>query len=288
MNLRWRWERAFGIWRGRLLRRGEGISKVARVSGDLYAGNGLDRDRIPSHIAIIMDGNGRWARERGLPRIAGHKAGVDKVREIVSACGELGVRFLTLYAFSTENWRRPPDEVSGLMSLFRETLEQEMLSLVEKNVRLRVIGRRDGLPLPLRNLIANVEEKTRASGGLQLNLAVNYGGRAEILDAVRSICEGVLAGDIDLPSIDEQLISDHLYTAGLPDPDLLIRTSGEMRLSNFLLWQVAYTELWTTPTLWPDFTREELYRAIHDYQGRERRFGGRPDPGLGRSEPEGR
>ncbi|HHV61545.1 MAG TPA: isoprenyl transferase [Firmicutes bacterium] len=264
MKLHWR--RALGRWLGSSGARDEGIN-----NNNI---DGIDRARVPSHIAIIMDGNGRWAQERGLPRIAGHRAGVGRVREISTACGELGVRILTLYAFSTENWRRPAEEVNALMSIFLETLEQEIPNLMKNNVKLRVIGRKDGLPLPLRNLIEDAEGKTRANSGLQLNLAVNYGGRSEIVDAVRSICEGVLSGDIKPDFIDEQLIASRLYTAGLPDPDLLIRTSGEMRLSNFLLWQVAYTEFWTTPTLWPDFTRDDLYRAIRAYQERERRFGG--------------
>jgi undecaprenyl diphosphate synthase len=230
------------------------------------------RGNLPRHVAIIMDGNGRWARARGVPRLLGHRAGRESVREVVRGCAELGVEVLTLYTFSTENWKRPAREVSALMTMLRETLRAERAELRANNVRLQVIGRADDLPAPVRKAIAEAQAYLAASTGMLLNLALSYGGRVEIVDAVRRIlAEGRRGPTAD--DVDEELISSYLYTAGLPDPDLLIRTSGEMRISNFMLWQLAYTELWVTDTLWPDFRRRHLFLAIADYQRRERRFG---------------
>jgi len=230
-------------------------------------------ERIPRHVAIIMDGNGRWAALRNKPRTYGHEAGVRAVKEVVRATGELGIKYLTLYTFSVENWKRPKLEVSALMSLLTRTTIKELDELVRQNVKLVVTGRINGLPKERREVIQNAIEKTRGNSGLVLNLALNYGGRTEILDAVKAIVEAAKGGMIDVPDVDEELFSSFLYTADIPDPDLLIRTSGERRISNFLLWQTSYTELYIIDTLWPDFGRRELYQAIIDYQRRERRFG---------------
>lgn len=240
---------------------------------DLFSS--LDPERIPAHIAIIMDGNGRWANRRGLPRIAGHRAGVGPVRESVEACARLGVEALTLYAFSVENWKRPRAEVDTLWRLLRFYLRRELPELDRNGVVLRAIGRLDELPAKVRQEIDYAEERTRGNGGMRLNLAINYGGRAEISDAVNAaLGEARRAGTLSTLRIDEETIAANLYTADLPDPDLLIRTSGEMRISNFLLWQIAYAELYVTGVLWPDFNRVELLRAVLDFQKRERRFGG--------------
>ena len=232
----------------------------------------IDPDRLPRHIAIIMDGNGRWAKRRRLPRIAGHRAGIRAVRQAVEASARVGVPYLTLYAFSVENWKRPHTEVKLLMSLLRQYLKKEIDELNRQNIRLEVIGRIHELPPPVVEDLQNTMEKTRANTGMRLVLALNYGARAELVDAVQELLEkskqnGAL-------KVDEAMLSDHLYTRGFPDPDLLIRTSGELRLSNFLLWQVAYAELWVTETLWPDFTQKDLFQAIIDFQKRERRYGG--------------
>jgi undecaprenyl diphosphate synthase len=229
---------------------------------------------LPQHVAVIMDGNGRWATSRGLPRVAGHRQGVKAVRALVRAGGELGLRYLTLYAFSTENWNRPEDEVSTLMKLLEESIARELPELMERNVRLSVIGRPTGVPAALRRGIDRVVQATRGNTGLNLIMAFNYGGRDELVDAFRALARRVAAGELAATAITEDDVSGALYTAGLPDPDLLIRTSGELRVSNFLLWQIAYTELWVTPTLWPDFRPVDLYRAVADFQGRTRRFGG--------------
>jgi undecaprenyl diphosphate synthase len=229
---------------------------------------------VPAHVAIIMDGNGRWATRRGFPRIAGHREGVKAARAIVRAAEALGVRYLTLYAFSTENWNRPEDEVTMLMRLLEETIIRELPELMERNVRMRVIGRRDGVPLPVRRGLEYVERETTTNTSMNLLMAFNYGGRDELLDAFRALAARVQAGELQPEDLSESDISGALYTDGIPDPDLLIRTSGEMRISNFLLWQIAYTELWVTPTLWPDFGPADLYRAIAEFQGRTRRFGG--------------
>ena len=232
----------------------------------------IDRDRLPQHIAIIMDGNGRWARRRRLPRIAGHRAGIKAVREAVEACARLGIPYLTLYAFSVENWKRPHTEIKLLMSLLRQYLKKELGELNRQNIRLEVIGRIHELPKPVVHDLQNTMDRTRQNSGMRLILALNYGARAELVDAVNSLLAQVKSNGA--MTADEALLSEHLYTRGLPDPDLLIRTSGELRLSNFLLWQVAYAELWVTETLWPDFTRADLFRAIIDFQKRERRYGG--------------
>jgi undecaprenyl diphosphate synthase len=224
-------------------------------------------------VAIIMDGNGRWATRRGLPRVAGHREGVKATRTIVRAADNLGIRFLTLYAFSSENWNRPSDEVSTLMSLLERAIDQEQADLMANNVRLRVIGRAEGVPAQVRRGIDRVVSATAANTGMTLIMAFNYGGRDELVDAFRALARQVQAGGLRLEEIDEVRVSRALYTEGVPDPDLLIRTSGEMRVSNFLLWQIAYTELWITETLWPDFGRRELYLAMADFQNRERRFG---------------
>lgn len=235
----------------------------------------IDPARLPAHIAIIMDGNGRWARRRRLPRVAGHQAGVGPVRGTVEVCAQLGIKALTLYAFSVENWKRPRAEVETLWRLLRYYLRQELPELQKNDIRLQAIGRLDALPPPaLRELNAAVEA-TAANHGLLLNLAINYGGRAEIVDAVNSILEVArLDGSLANLRLDEEVISANLYTASSPDPDLLIRTSGEMRISNFLLWQIAYAELYVTETLWPDFKRRDLLQAILEYQKRDRRYGG--------------
>jgi len=235
----------------------------------------IDPARLPEHIAIIMDGNGRWARRRRLPRVAGHQAGVGPVRSTVETCARLGVKVLTLYAFSLENWKRPRAEVETLWRLLRYYLRQELPELQKNDIRLQAIGRPDALPPQVRRELEAAVEATAANRGLLVNLAINYGGRAEIVDAINSILEVArLDGSIATLKLDEELISSNLYTSSCPDPDLLIRTSGEMRISNFLLWQIAYAELYVTETLWPDFTRRDLLHAILEYQKRERRYGG--------------
>jgi undecaprenyl diphosphate synthase len=235
----------------------------------------IDPARLPEHIAIIMDGNGRWAGRRFLPRVAGHKAGVGPVRSTVETCARLGVKVLTLYAFSVENWKRPRAEVETLWRLLRFYLRQELPELQKNDIRLQAIGRLEALPEEVRRELEAVVEETSSNRGLTVNLAINYGGRAEIVDAVNAILEVARTeGNIDSLRLDEELIAANLYTASCPDPDLLIRTSGEMRISNFLLWQIAYAELHITETLWPDFTRTDLLAAILDYQKRDRRYGG--------------
>ena len=228
---------------------------------------------VPKHIAIIMDGNGRWAAKLNKPRTFGHEEGVMAVKDVVKAASEVGVKYLTLYTFSVENWKRPKDEVSALMSLLARTTLKELDELIKNDVKLRTIGHIHSLPAVRRKVLETAVEKTRNNKGLVLTLALNYGGRTEILDAVKAIANSVRSGFLELNDINEELFSDFLYTSDLPDPDLLIRTSGEMRISNFLLWQTSYTELYIIDTLWPDFRREELFKAIVDYQKRERRFG---------------
>ena len=235
----------------------------------------IDPKRLPAHIAIIMDGNGRWAKRRSLPRIAGHRAGVGPVRITVETCARLGIRALTLYAFSVENWKRPRTEVDTLWRLLDYYLAKEMPNLMRNGIRLAAIGRLEALPDRVRRELESAVEATSANTGLRVNLAINYGGRAELADAVnRLIEEAREAGRLEDLKVSEEAIDSRLYTAGLPDPDLLIRTSGEMRISNFLLWQIAYAELYVTETLWPDFKRTDLLTAILDYQKRDRRFGG--------------
>jgi undecaprenyl diphosphate synthase len=244
---------------------------IAPHEHDYALARELDPDRLPVHIAIIMDGNGRWAKRRNLPRAAGHRAGIQPVRDTVEACARLGLRALTLYAFSVENWKRPRAEVEMLWRLLRMYLRAELPDMLRNDIRFRAIGRLDALPAMVRAELDEAVRSTAANRGLQVNLAINYGGRAELVDAVKALVNESREREI---TIDEDAIAARLYTAGLPEPDLLIRTSGEMRVSNFLLWQIAYAELYVTDTLWPDFSRTELLHAILDYQRRDRRFGG--------------
>jgi undecaprenyl diphosphate synthase len=230
-------------------------------------------ERLPKHIAIIMDGNGRWAQQRGNQRIFGHKNGVAAVRDTTEACAELGIKYLTLYAFSTENWSRPKNEVDALMSLLVQTIHGETSTLLKNNVRLSAIGDLSGLPARVDKQLNQAIDKTSGNTGLTLVLALNYSARWEILNAVQRIAKKIESGDLTSTELSCETISSHLTTVGIPDPELLVRTSGEYRISNFLLWQIAYSELYFTPTLWPDFRRDDLYQAIVDYQKRERRFG---------------
>ena len=231
------------------------------------------RGHVPEHIAIIMDGNGRWAKARALPRIAGHKEGINSVREITRVCGEVGVRHLTLYTFSTENWKRPSSEVSALMHLLLKTIKEEIKELHKKGVRFTIIGDLDTIPVKTAEGLRDGIEITKANTGLNLNLALNYGSRQEIVEAMKSIAYQVKAGEVKPKNIDVELLSNSLLTNSMPDPELLIRTSGEHRLSNFLLWQIAYTEIFMTDLYWPEFREEQLLNAILDFQSRERRFG---------------
>jgi undecaprenyl diphosphate synthase len=237
------------------------------------------KGNLPRHVAVIMDGNGRWARRRGLPRIAGHRAAIKAVRDVVKGCGSLGIGYLTLYTFSVENWKRPAREVGALMRFLRDTLRKETEELDRNNVTLGAIGRLDDLPEPVREALAVAIDALRANTGLHLILALSYGGRAEIVDAMRRIGKDIKGGRLSPGDIDDALFRSYLYAPSIPDPDLLIRTSGEMRVSNFLLWQIAYSELWVTDTLWPDFRKQQLYEAVSDYQERERRFGRVSRPG---------
>jgi undecaprenyl diphosphate synthase len=242
---------------------------------DWRLANELDPARIPAHIAIIMDGNGRWAKRRNFPRLIGHKAGMDTVSRIVETCTCLGLEALTLYAFSVENWKRPRHEVEGLWRLLRYYLRREMPRLMQNKIQLVVIGRIDALPPEVRRELLSGMEQTAQNRGMRLNLAINYGGRTEIVDAVNKLIDRARqSGDLASLEITEEMLSGGLYTAGVRDPDLLIRTSGEMRISNFLLWQIAYSELYITDTLWPDFNQTELLEALLEYQSRDRRFGG--------------
>ncbi len=234
----------------------------------------IDTKLLPEHLAVIMDGNGRWAQKRHLPRVAGHRAGVQRSREIIETCARLKLTCLTLYAFSLENWRRPQTEVDFLMRLLREYLKRELPSIHKNNIRLLIIGRSEQLPAAVRKDIEQGMSLTAKNTGMKLVVALNYGGRAELVDAFNTILQQVRANGMSAFRADEQTVSEHLYTAGLPDPDLLIRTSGEMRVSNFLLWQIAYAELYVTEILWPDFNRARLLEALLDFQKRERRYGG--------------
>lgn len=229
----------------------------------------IDSNNIPKHIGIIMDGNGRWAKKRGLPRSIGHRAGVETIREIVKECSKLGVKFLTIYAFSTENWKRPVDEVNALMNLLADYLKKEFDELNRNNVIINYIGNITKLPKVCQDELVNSYKNTKSNTGLTLNLALNYGGRQEIIDAVKKI-----AAEKAFDKITEDNFNEYLYTKGMPDPDLIIRPSGELRLSNFLIWQSAYSELWFSDINWPDFKKEDLHKAISDYQKRDRRFGG--------------
>lgn len=226
--------------------------------------------RIPYHLAIIMDGNGRWARERGLPRLAGHRAGTENLRRTLRTCVELGIKVLTIYAFSTENWERPPSEVRGLMSIAERVIDRELQEMHANGVQIRHLGRLEGVSQQLQDKMKYALELTAHNDRLILNVAFNYGGRAELVDAIRRMITDGVAAD----QVDEAMLSRYLYTSGVPDPDLIIRTSGELRVSNFLLWQGAYAEYYVTPTYWPDFDREELLKALKQYSKRERRFGG--------------
>jgi undecaprenyl diphosphate synthase len=234
----------------------------------------LDFDRLPRHVAVIMDGNGRWAAQRHLPRVEGHRAGIESVRDVVECSARVGIQVLTLYAFSVENWKRPPTEVSTLMSLLKRYLRLELSTLLRNNIRFNVIGRQEELGRDIRDELKAAEAKTAGNTGMLFNIALNYGGRAEIVEAARRL----LSAKIGPEDIDEQRFAGFLYTAGQPDPDLLIRTSGEMRVSNFLLWQIAYAEIWVTDTLWPDFRKRDLLEAILAYQKRDRRYGGITQP----------
>jgi undecaprenyl diphosphate synthase len=245
-------------------------------SGEEELARQIDFNRLPTHVAVIMDGNGRWAAQRHLPRVEGHRAGIESVREVVEGSARLGIKVLTLYAFSVENWKRPATEVSTLMMLLKRYLRSELNTLLRNNIRFRVIGRAEDLAPDIQGELSDAAAKTASNGGMQFNIALNYGGRAEIVEAAKRIlAEGVAA-----ESLDEQRFSEFLYTAGQPDPDLLIRTSGEMRVSNFLLWQIAYAEIWVTDTLWPDFRKRHLLEAILAYQKRDRRYGGIKHPAV--------
>ena len=231
------------------------------------------KSAVPRHIAIIMDGNGRWAKERGLPRIKGHEKGAEAVRACVEGCGDLHVEFLTLYAFSAENWSRPKAEVVALMSLLEQFLKEKTPELLEKNVRLQAIGRLTDLPESCQRQLHKSIEQTAQNNGLTLILALSYGGRLEIIDGIKSLLKEVELGHIDRAMIDQEMFSKHLYTRYYPDPDLLIRTSGELRISNFLLWQLSYTEIYVTPKLWPDFGKDDLFEAVKEFGSRQRRYG---------------
>ncbi len=235
--------------------------------------NDLDRSRLPQHVAVIMDGNGRWAARRGLPRIMGHQRGVDALKNLLRCCRDWGIPALTAYAFSTENWGRPLEEVEFLMTLFERVLRRELREMMEENVRIRFVGNLSALPDSLQREIERSMQETEANTGIQFSVATNYGGREEIVQACREIARKVQQGLLSPENIDESVVESHLYTAGIPSPDLLVRTSGEMRISNFLLWQMAYAEIYVTQTLWPDFDRLQFHQALKDYQGRDRRFG---------------
>src|SRR5215204_5910317 len=255
------------------------LSVVPAGSPEESLARQVDFERLPQHVAVIMDGNGRWAAQRHLPRVEGHRAGIESVREVVEGSARLGIRVLTLYAFSVENWKRPISEVSTLMMLLKRYLRLELNTLQRNNIRFRVIGRASELAPDVRSELALGEEKTAANTGMLFNIALNYGGRAEIVEAAKRLIEAGVGAE----ELDEERFSGFLYTAGQPDPDLLIRTSGEMRVSNFLLWQIAYAEIWVTETLWPDFRKRHLLEGILEYQKRDRRYGGIKQPvGAGR------
>lgn len=242
-------------------------------SSSLSGSFGLDTSMLPKHVAIIMDGNGRWAEKRLMNRIKGHEAGSEAVRTTVRTCREIGISVLTLYAFSTENWQRPKIEITALMTLLKKFLDSEKKEMMENNIRLNAIGQIEKLPENVRKALKKTMDLTQSNKGMLLNLALSYGGRTELVDMVKIISRKTKDGKIDPDLITDEFVADHLYTAGMPDPDLLIRTSGEMRISNFLLWQIAYSEIFITDTLWPDFGKEELVKIILDFQNRERRFG---------------
>jgi len=250
------------------------LEVVASGSEEQALLRSIDFARLPRHVAVIMDGNGRWAKLRHKPRVEGHRAGIASVRDVVETSARLGLQVLTLYAFSVENWKRPQSEVTTLMGLLKRYLRSELDTLLRNNIRFQVMGRMGELPDDVQEELRRGMENTVDRTGLLFNIALNYGGRTEITDAVRRLAADVAAGRREPRAIDEDTLSSYLYTAGLPDPDLLIRTSGEMRVSNFLLWQIAYAEIWVTDVLWPDFRRKHLLQAVADFQKRERRYGG--------------
>src|SRR3954464_11147787 len=252
------------------------LAWIPKGSPDEALARAVAFDRLPAHVAIIMDGNGRWAAQRHLPRVEGHRAGIDSVRDVVEASARLGFDVLTLYAFAVENWKRPRTEINTLMTLLKRYLRLELSTLLKNNIRFKVIGRADQLPTDVQHELEAGIRQTADNTGMQFNIALNYGGRAEIVDAARRL----LVNGVRPDDLDEQRFSEYLYTAGQPDPDLLIRTSGEMRVSNFLLWQIAYAEIWGTDTLWPDFRKRHLLEAILAYQKRERRYGGIKHPAV--------
>jgi undecaprenyl diphosphate synthase len=253
------------------------VPTVATYSVDELAADGLRAERLPRHIAVIMDGNGRWAQARGRPRVEGHRQGVKSVRLLVEECCRLGLEQLTLFCLSSENWKRPPRELSLLMHLLEQYVIEERSEIMRQNIRFTTIGRRDGLKEGVLREVDRTIDFSRQNTGMGLCLALNYGARAEIVDAVREIARKAQAGLLDADDVTEELVASHLYTAGIIEPDLVIRTAGEMRVSNFLLWQISYAELWVTETCWPDFRRPELIQALKDFAARDRRFGGLKD-----------
>lgn len=251
------------------------LQKLSKARKNLFKGkDAIDKEKIPYHVAIIMDGNGRWAQKRGLPRIAGHRAGVQALKRTVSAAKEIGIQILTVYAFSTENWKRPKKEVQALMDLLAEHIQKDLDELHSNNIKINCIGKITDLPLNTQELIKKAEDKTKDNDGLVLNIALNYGGRAEIVEATKKVIADAQKGTITENDINEEKFASYLYTRDQKDPDLLIRPSGEIRISNFLLWQIAYAEIYFSPVFWPDFDKVDLIDAIIDYQKRDRRFGG--------------
>jgi undecaprenyl diphosphate synthase len=253
------------------------VATITEYSQDELTAAGLSRDSLPRHIAVIMDGNGRWAQARGLPRIEGHRRGVKSVRLLVEECSRLGIQQLTLYCLSSENWKRPKRELDLLMHLLQQYVIEERSEIMRQDIRFTTIGRRDGLASGVLHEVDKTIEHSSENRGMRLCLALNYGSRAEIVDAVQAIAQKAARGELAPSAVDEAVLSAHLYTAGMPDPDLVIRTAGEMRVSNFLLWQISYAELWVTETCWPDFRKAELIAALKDYASRGRRFGGLKD-----------
>jgi undecaprenyl diphosphate synthase len=246
------------------------ISNCKNIKNEL-----LDKNKLPRHLAIIMDGNGRWAEKRGLPRSAGHREGEKAVRRVIDNCLNLNIPILTLFAFSTENWKRPKNEVTYLLKLFERVLAKEKVNLIKNNVKINFIGRLNNLPNSLGKKMNELCESTKKNNKLILNIAINYGGRAEIIDALKSITQKIVEKKLEIEEINENTVRDNLYTYNLPDPDLLIRTAGEMRISNFMIWQIAYSEIWVTPIFWPDFDKNNLIEAIRNYQKRVRKYGGK-------------
>ncbi|MBU1035765.1 isoprenyl transferase [bacterium] len=246
------------------------ISNCKNIKNELF-----DKNKLPQHLAIIMDGNGRWAIERGLPRSAGHREGVKAVKRVIDSCINFNIPILTLFAFSTENWKRPKNEIIYLLKLFERALSKEKANLIKNNIKINFIGRLNDLPNSLNEKMNELFESTKKNNKLILNIAINYGGRAEIIDALKSITLKIVEKKLNIEEINENTIRDNLYTHNLPDPDLLIRTAGEMRISNFMIWQIAYTELWVTPVFWPDFDKNNLIEAIRNFQKRVRKYGGK-------------